>query len=150
MSITESEAWKALEAHRDALGHLELKKLFAEDPKRFDKFHVQWNDILLDYSKNWVTEETLKLLAALLPQADVAGWAKRMFAGVPINSTERRAVLHVALRNRSNAPILVDGKDVMPEVRVFGLLLECVAWRKLHLLGLTLGTLPGLLLGLLE
>lgn len=117
MAINTTAAWKALEAHHQSLGQLELKKLFADDPDRFKKLHVHWNDFLLDYSKNWVTEETIKLLSALLGEADVAGWAKKMFSGVAINSTEKRAVLHVALRNRSNTPIMVDGKDVMPDVR---------------------------------
>jgi glucose-6-phosphate isomerase len=117
MSITESAAWKALEAHHKAQGQVSLKKLFAEDKERFNKFSLQWNDILLDYSKNWVTEETIKLLAGLLDAAKVGEWAKKMFSGQAINSTEKRAVLHVALRNRSNTPIMVDGKDVMPEVR---------------------------------
>ena len=117
MSITESAAWKALQAHHDALGSVELKKLFAEDPERFAHFSLQFNDILLDYSKNWVTKDTMKLLSGLLDAAKVGEWSKRMFNGEAINSTENRAVLHVALRNRSNTPILVDGKDVMPEVR---------------------------------
>jgi glucose-6-phosphate isomerase len=116
MSITESAAWKALQAHHDALGSVELKKLFAEDPERFAHFSLQFNDILLDYSKNWVTKDTMKLLSGLLDAAKVGEWSKRMFNGEAINSTENRAVLHVALRNRSNTPILVDGKDVMPEV----------------------------------
>jgi glucose-6-phosphate isomerase len=120
MSITESAAWKALEAHHKDLGQVNLKQLFAADPERFSHFTVQFNDILLDYSKNWVTEETVKLLSALLDAAKVGQWTKQMFSGEAINSTENRAVLHVALRNRSNTPVIVDGKDVMPEV--------CVSW----------------------
>lgn len=116
MSITSSEAWKALEAHRQALGEPKLKDLFSEDAERFNKFHLQFNDILVDYSKNWITEETLNLLKSLLPAAQVGEWTKKMFSGARINSTEDRAVLHVALRNRSNTPIIVDGADVMPEV----------------------------------
>lgn len=118
--LTSSPAWKALQAHSAGVGGLHLRDLFAQDPKRFDGFHATFNpgdgDILLDYSKNRVTGETMKLLFDLARQADVAGWAKRTFAGEKINITEDRAVLHVALRNRSNTPIVVDGKDVMPEV----------------------------------
>lgn len=118
MAINESAAWKSLAAHKAALGDVSLKKLFAEDENRFSRFSVQFDDILLDYSKNWVTEETMKLLTQLIDTAKVGEFAKRMFTGEAINFTEKRAVLHVALRNRSNTPILVDGKDVMPEVRL--------------------------------
>lgn len=118
MSINESAAWKAIEAHKAALGDISLKQLFADDKDRFSKFTVQFEDILLDYSKNWVTEDTMKLLAGLLGTARVAEYAKKMFSGEIINFTEKRAVLHTALRNRSNTPVLVDGKDVMPEVRL--------------------------------
>jgi len=90
--------------------------LFAEDPKRFDRFSAKACDILLDYSKNRVTEETMRLLFDLARQADVKDWTEKMFTGQKINVTENRAVLHVALRNRSNRPILVDGQDAMPEV----------------------------------
>lgn len=117
MSINESEAWKAIEAHKVALGDVSLKQLFADDEDRFSKFTVQFKDILLDYSKNWITDDTMKRLAGLLGTANVAGYAKKMFSGETINFTEKRAVLHIALRNRSNTPIIVDGKDVMPEVR---------------------------------
>jgi len=116
MSITESTAWKALEAHHKAQGQANLKTLFAEDPERFSHFSLSFNDILLDYSKNWVTKETMNLLAGLLDAAKVGEWTKKMFSGLSINSTENRAVLHVALRNRSNTPVIVDGKDVMPDV----------------------------------
>lgn len=122
MSITESAAWKAIAEHKAALGDVSLKKLFSEDKERFSRFSVQFQDILLDYSKNWVTEDTMKLLSQLIDTAKVGEFAKRMFSGEAINFTENRAVLHIALRNRSNTPILVDGKDVMPEVRVLILL----------------------------
>jgi glucose-6-phosphate isomerase len=90
--------------------------LFASDPRRFDKFSANACDLLLDFSKNRVTDETMRLLFELARQAEVKGWTEKMFSGERINITENRAVLHVALRNRSNRPILVDGKDVMPEV----------------------------------
>ena len=114
--LTESPAWKALQAHYAQMAPLHLRQLFAEDPKRFEKFSVQACDILLDYSKNRVTDETMRLLFDLARQHDVQGWTDKMFTGQKINLTENRAVLHVALRNRSNRPILVDGKDVMPGV----------------------------------
>ncbi len=93
-----------------------MRDLFAQDPQRFDRLSLRFNDILLDYSKNLVTGETLSLLFGLAEQAGLSVWIERMFAGERINSTEDRAVLHVALRNRSNRPIRVNGEDVMPAV----------------------------------
>ena len=115
-NITSSSAWKALETHYGEVANLHMRDMFAQDPSRFAKFHLTFEDFLLDFSKNRITDETLKLLLALAKHSDVTGMAKRMFAGEKINVTEDRAVLHLALRNRSNTPILVDGKDVMPEV----------------------------------
>ena len=114
--LTKSPAWQNLAKHRKANQNLHLRDLFTNP--RFEKFSVKNNDIgiLLDYSKNIITEETFKLLMDLVKAADINGWAKKMFAGEKINWTEKRAVLHIALRNRSNNPILVDGKDVMPEI----------------------------------
>ena len=109
-------AWKALEAHRAELGSVHMRDLFAADAARFDKFHLRFDEILLDFSKNIVTEKTIGLLRDLARQAGVPEMARRMFAGEKINTTENRAVLHVALRNRANTPIVVDGADVMPEV----------------------------------
>src|SRR5438477_8917129 len=114
--LTESPAWKSLQKHHETVAPLHLRQLFASDPRRFEKFSAKACDLLLDYSKNRVTEETMRLLFDLARQADVKGWMEKMFAGERINVTENRAVLHVALRNRSNRPILVDGKDVMPDV----------------------------------
>lgn len=116
LALTKSQAWQALETHFTELKDLHMRDLFAADAQRFDKFSVHFNDILLDFSKNRVTEETMQLLFQLAREANVAGWARRMFNGEHINFTEDRAVLHVALRNRSNTPMLVDGEDVMPEV----------------------------------
>jgi glucose-6-phosphate isomerase len=93
-----------------------LRDLFAANPKRFDQFSLEVEDMLVDFSKNRVTEETMKLLFDLARQARVFEWRDRMLSGDKINRTENRAVLHVALRNRSNRPILVDGVDVMPDV----------------------------------
>jgi glucose-6-phosphate isomerase len=114
--LTRSAAWKALEAHYQKNHDAQMRDLFAQDPKRFEKFSLQFNDILLDYSKNRITDETRKLLLDLANGVDLKTWIGRMFAGEKINFTEGRAVLHIALRNRSNRPILMDGKDVMPEV----------------------------------
>jgi glucose-6-phosphate isomerase len=93
-----------------------MRELFAADPQRFAKMSREACGVFVDYSKHRTTAETLQLLFALAKQQDVAGWRDKMFAGDKINGTEHRAVLHTALRNRSNRPILVDGKDVMPEV----------------------------------
>jgi len=115
-SLTTSPAWQALTAHYGAMKDTHMKDLFASDKERFNKFSMTFEDILLDYSKNRVTEETMDLLYKLAEQQDVKRKAQAMFSGEKINDTEGRAVLHVALRNQSNTPILVDGKDVMPEV----------------------------------
>jgi glucose-6-phosphate isomerase len=115
-ALTTSPAWKALQSHYEATKDSHIRDLFARDPQRFAAFSARFEDILLDYSKNRITAETLDLLLDLARQADVEGWRKKMFGGEKINITEDRAVLHVALRNRSNTPISVDGKDVMPDV----------------------------------
>ena len=93
-----------------------MRALFEEDPERFSRFSLKLGDLLLDYSKNRVTAETMSLLTDLARAADVEGWRRRMFAGERINSTEDRAALHVALRNRSGRPMAVDGVDAMPAV----------------------------------
>jgi glucose-6-phosphate isomerase len=109
-------AWQALQKHRQEMAEVHMRDLFARDPQRFERFSVRLGDILLDYSKNRITAETMALLFDLARQANVAGKIKAMFNGEKYNNTEKRAVLHVALRNRANRPILVDGVDVMPEV----------------------------------
>lgn len=115
-SIRESEAWKALERHHTMVAPLHMRDLFAADPDRFINFSLSLDDLLFDYSKNRITRETVKLLLDLARQAGVEEWRDRMLRGEKINVTENRAVLHVALRNRSNRPIVVDGEDVMPAV----------------------------------
>ncbi|MEO3147132.1 glucose-6-phosphate isomerase, partial [Escherichia coli] len=103
--------------HFDEMKDVTIADLFAKDGDRFSKFSATFDDqMLVDYSKNRITEETLAKLQDLAKECDLAGAIKSMFSGEKINRTENRAVLHVALRNRSNTPILVDGKDVMPEV----------------------------------
>ncbi len=94
-----------------------MRDLFAADPGRFHRLSRRFNDILVDFSKNIITEETLTLLLQLARECEVPAWIARMFAGEKINTTERRAALHVALRNRSGRPMHVDGKDVMPGVK---------------------------------
>ncbi|EEW2360653.1 TPA: glucose-6-phosphate isomerase [Escherichia coli] len=114
---TQTAAWQALQKHFDEMKDVTIADLFAKDGDRFSKFSATFDDqILVDYSKNRITEETLAKLQDLAKECDLAGAIKSMFSGEKINRTENRAVLHVALRNRSNTPILVDGKDVMPEV----------------------------------
>jgi len=115
-SLTQSHPWKALQSHFQTLSSVHMRDLFANDPKRFEKFSSRFGDILLDFSKNRITDETLRLLLDLARYAKIEEWRDRMFRGDKINITENRAVLHIALRNRSNRPILVDGQDVMPGV----------------------------------
>ncbi len=114
---TQTAAWQALQKHFDEMKDVTIADLFAKDGDRFSKFSATFDDqMLVDYSKNRITEETLAKLQDLAKECDLAGAIKSMFSGEKSNRTENRAVLHVALRNRSNTPILVDGKDVMPEV----------------------------------
>ncbi len=108
--------WQALEKHAAEIRKTHLRDLFACDPERAGRFTVAAEGLTLDYSKNLVTGETLRLLFALAAARGLAAARAEMFAGKAINRTERRAVLHVALRNRGNRPIAVDGRDVMPEV----------------------------------
>jgi glucose-6-phosphate isomerase len=115
-SLTQSNPWKALQSHYQTISPVHMRDLFAKDPKRFEKFSLRFGDILLDFSKNRITDETLRLLLDLARSARIDDWRDRMFRGDKINITENRAVLHIALRNRSNRPILVDGQDVMPGV----------------------------------
>ncbi|MGL5286675.1 MAG: glucose-6-phosphate isomerase, partial [Aeromonas sp.] len=113
-----TKAWQALEAHFAANSGVQLKDLFANDAQRFAKFSTTFGgDLLVDYSKNLITEETIKLLIDLANETDLRSAIDAMFNGEKINQTEGRAVLHVALRNRSERPVEVDGKDVMPEVK---------------------------------
>ncbi|MGB3345233.1 MAG: glucose-6-phosphate isomerase [Aequorivita sp.] len=114
---TETLAWKALIAHQAEMKRVQMKDLFAKDPKRFEKMSIQFEDILFDYSKNIITDETLKKLLQLTVDCKVKTAREAMFAGEKINETEDRAVMHTVLRNFSDKPIIIDGKDIMPEVR---------------------------------
>ena len=121
--LTQSAAWQALSAHFAVIKPLQMRQMFLEDPERFDKFSLRLDDLLFDYSKNRISTETIKLLVALAEQSGLQAHIDSMLAGDKINSTEHRAALHTALRNRSDRPVLVDGKDVMPDVRrVLGLM----------------------------
>jgi glucose-6-phosphate isomerase len=115
--LTQSPAWQALKAHHPAVAPLSMRQMFRDDPARFERFSIRFDDLLFDYSKNRITAETVGLLLDLAAQAELPAWIERMFGGDRINSTEHRAVLHTALRNRSERPVLVDGRDVMPDVR---------------------------------
>ncbi|HUO77241.1 MAG TPA: glucose-6-phosphate isomerase [Thermodesulfovibrionales bacterium] len=108
-------AWKKLTAHYEYIKTHHMKDMFKEDPERFSKFSLRFEDILVDYSKNIIKEETLLLLVELARQTGVKDAIEKMFSGERINETEHRAVLHVALRNRSHSPFYVDRKDVMAE-----------------------------------
>lgn len=113
---TETQAWQKLSAHFMLMQATHMRELFQEDPHRFSKFQVQLGDLLFDYSKNIITTETLELLQELANEVELKEAVAAMFKGDKINQTEHRSVLHIALRNRSNEPIFVDGEDVMPVV----------------------------------
>ncbi len=113
---TTTQAWQKLEAHAEKVQIFKMRDLFDNDSGRFDKFSLKFEDILLDYSKNILTEETLKYLLELAKETQLKEAIEAMFTGVAINQTENRAVLHTALRNRASTPVLVEGKDVMPEI----------------------------------
>ena len=114
--LAATPAWQALQVHFQHIRDIHLRELFATDPQRFRRFSLRLDDLLCDYSKNRMTNETLELLLDLARERNVEGWRTRLFAGEHINTSEDRAVLHVALRNRSNQPIFDCGEDVMPKV----------------------------------
>jgi glucose-6-phosphate isomerase len=115
-ALTESVAWKALAAHYVATRGLSMRHLFEADSGRFRELSLSYEDLLFDFSKNRVTGETIDLLVELAEHCRLPSFIERMFSGDKINLTEQRAVLHVALRNRKNTPIVVDGENVMPKV----------------------------------
>ena len=119
MKLTETSQWKNLQQHYETeMKSVHLRQLF-KDEKRFDKFSIEDEKlgILFDYSKNIVTEKTIELLLDLVKASNLDDWKNKEFSGEKINWTEKRAVLHTALRNMSNEPVYVDGKDVMPEIK---------------------------------
>ncbi len=115
-TLTHYPVWQKLCQHEKTIASTHMRDLFANDPKRFEKYSLKFADLLLDYSKHRMNDETLPLLIQLAREANIENWRDRMFAGEKINITEDRAVLHTALRNRSNTPVYVDGHDVMPDV----------------------------------
>lgn len=114
--LTNLPSWNNLEKHYAVIKDSKIRDMFNADANRFEKFNLKFNDILIDYSKNRISEETFKFLIELAKETGVKAGIEAMFSGKVINNTEKRAVLHTALRNRSNRPILVDGQDVMPGV----------------------------------
>ncbi len=113
---TQTDAWKKLKKHHQDLKRVQMKDLFASDARRFQKFSLTFEDMLVDFSKNRITKETVKLLLQLAKETNLKAEIKAMFAGEKINETEDRAVLHTALRNRSKLAVRVDGENVMPQV----------------------------------
>jgi glucose-6-phosphate isomerase len=116
VSLTESPAWKRLQVHYNKIAGQHMRLLFASDTERFERFSVRLENLLFDYSKNRIDSETMEILMDLARERGLVERIEAMFSGERINSTEDRAVLHVALRNRSNRPVSVEGRDVMPEV----------------------------------
>ncbi|MCB2425899.1 glucose-6-phosphate isomerase [Methylophaga pinxianii] len=108
--------WQSLDRHYSDIKYLSMREQFVLDSGRFERFSLRSGDLLLDYSKNRITQETVDKLIALAEAVDMQSWIERMFTGEQINHTEGRAVLHTALRNRANTPVMVDGQDVMPQV----------------------------------
>ncbi|MFD2161237.1 glucose-6-phosphate isomerase [Paradesertivirga mongoliensis] len=117
INFTETQAYQYLTDHFIEVSNQHLRSLFAEDSERFNKFSLQFNDILLDYSKNRISDKTMALLTQLAKECNLKEAIDAMFAAEPINETEGRAVLHIALRNQGNERIVVDGVDVMPDVK---------------------------------
>jgi glucose-6-phosphate isomerase len=115
--LTRSAAWQALSAHLSAIQQFQMRQMFRDDPARFEKFSLRLGNLLFDYSKNRINGETIGLLVKLAEQSELPACIERMFNGEKINFTEHRAALHTALRNLSDRPVLMDGKDVMPDVR---------------------------------
>lgn len=113
---TQTQAWKKLQAHFETMKNVQMQHLFANEPARAEKMHLQWNDFLVDYSKNIVTKETMDLLEELANEVQLKDAIAKYFDGDVINQTENRAVLHTALRANENASVQVDGVNVMPEI----------------------------------
>ena len=134
--LRESSAWVELKKHHKEIGNLSMKEQFASDSERFNKLSMRFENILFDFSKNRITSDTLPLLIKLAEQAQLAEKTEAVFSGEIVNPTENRAVLHTALRNRSNKPVFYQGKDVMPDVnrvltkmRVFSDKVRSGEWR---------------------
>ena len=135
-ALEQTAAWLKLAEHYAQVKDLPMRALFAEDPSRFERFAIQFKDILFDYSKNRITDQTMPLLLNLAVEAQLPAHIEAMFSGEKINNTEGRAVLHTALRSQSQTPILVDGADVLPDIhrvlakmRRFSELVRSGEWR---------------------
>jgi glucose-6-phosphate isomerase len=113
---TETDSWKQLQEHFHDMKRVRMSDMFRDDPHRFSKMSITFGDMLVDFSKNIVNEKTMALLLGLAAEANLKEAIEALFSGDRINETENRAALHTALRNRSNNPVMLDGKDVMPEV----------------------------------
>ncbi len=116
-SLTESDTWLALTEHYHEIKDIHMRELFESDADRFDNYSLELNDILYDYSKNRINEQTVKLLLQLANDVDLSVWIEKLFKGEPINHTEHRAVLHTALREQGNKPIIINGEDILPQIK---------------------------------
>jgi glucose-6-phosphate isomerase len=116
--LTQLAAWQSLLEHFDEINHVHMRDMFESDPQRFDKYSLELNDILYDYSKNRINDKTVKLLLQLANDVNLPLWKEKMFSGEPINNTEHRAVLHTALRSKDSEPVIVDGVDIMPDIKL--------------------------------
>ncbi len=117
VSRSQLPEWKALSAHHKSLGPIHIKTLFEEDQARFDKYHLHHENIMLDYSKQPITPETIEKLMALAKACNIESWREKMFTGQIINTSEGRAVLHTALRTPDDTPVIVEGEDIIPQIR---------------------------------
>ena len=124
-------SWNKLKAHYQSAKQWHLRQLFKDDPKRFEKFSIKEGDILVDYSKNIITDETLDILLQLADECKVKEAINSMFEGEKINKAEGRQVLHTALRNFSGEPVYANGEDVMPEVHAVNKQMKAFA-NKVH------------------
>ncbi|MEJ2141294.1 MAG: glucose-6-phosphate isomerase [Gammaproteobacteria bacterium] len=115
--LRQSAAWQSLLKHYDEIKHVHMRDMFEGDKNRFTNYSLQLNDILYDYSKNRINDETIKLLLELAREVNLSEWIEEMFQGEQINHTEHRAVLHTALRDQGDKPLLLDGVDILPEIR---------------------------------
>jgi len=115
--LLQSTAWNALQSHYNEMQHAQMREMFDSDPGRFEKYSIKLNDIVYDYSKNIINEETIKLLMQLSKDMDLSSWIEKMFTGEPINHTEHRAVLHTALRDQGDDQLFLDNKDILAEIR---------------------------------
>ncbi len=115
--LTESSSWRALAKHYHEVKDVHMRELFDNDPNRFSHYSLELNDILYDYSKNRITETTIGHLLQLAYDVDLPAWIEKLFKGEPINNTEHRAVLHTALREQGNKPIIVNGENILPEIK---------------------------------